>query len=124
LSDDETVRALAEGREAEVLDNAEAAAVRYARAVARDATAVHEAQINELQALGFSDAEIFDIAALAAARSFLTKIMDALGCLADRALAASYPALAKELTVGRPADRKPVERLPEQMPEPESRTAA
>lgn len=113
LSDDTTVQALVEGREAEVLDPAEAALVRYARAVARDATAVQEDDIDELKSLGFSDAEIFDVAALAAGRSFLTKIMDALGCLADRALPASYPALANALTVGRPADHTAVERLPE-----------
>jgi uncharacterized peroxidase-related enzyme len=118
LSDDETVCALAEGREAEVLDPAEAALVRYSRSVARDATAVQEAEIDELRSLGFSDAEIFDVAALAAARSFLTKTMDALGCLADRALSANYPALAHVLTVGRPVDRTAVERLPERVSRP------
>ncbi len=112
LSDDATVLALAEGREAEVLDPAEAALVRFARAVAGDATAVREEEIDELRSLGFSDAEIFDVAALAAGRSFLTKIMDALGCLADRALPANCPALANALTVGRPVDRAAVERLP------------
>jgi uncharacterized peroxidase-related enzyme len=118
LSDDETVRALAEGRETEVLDSAEAAMVRYARTVARDATAVTKSQVDELMSLGFSDAEIFDIAALAAARSFLTKIMDALGCLADRALPAAAPALAESLVVGRPVDCALVECLPESAERP------
>ncbi len=118
LSDDDTVRALLEGREAEVLDPAEVAMVRYARTVARDATAVTEAQVEELKALGFSDAEIFDIAALAAGRSFLTKIMDALGCTADSALSVRHPALAEELVVGRPVDHAAVERLPKSAEQP------
>ena len=121
LTNDETVQALVEGREAEALDAAEAAMVGYARAVARDATAVSETQVDELRLLGFSDAEILDIAVLAAARSFLTKTMDALGCQADSALSEGYPALARELTVGRPADHAAVERLPEPPRKPAGR---
>lgn len=112
LCGEDTVRALAEHREAEVLDAKDVALVRYARTVARDATAVTEDQVFRLRALGFSAAEIFDVAALASARSFLTKMMDALGCLADSALTRARPRLTEALIVGRPTDPNPVERLP------------
>lgn len=111
LCDDETVLAIAQCREAEVLNSAEVAMIRFARAVAIDATAVTATHISDLQAQGFCDAEIFDFAALAAARSFLTKLMDALGCQADSALPFADGALNDALTVGRPVDGAPVERL-------------
>ncbi len=111
LCDDETVMAIAHCNEAEVLEPAEVVMVRYARAVAIDATAVSATHIDDLKAYGLSDAEIFDIAAIAAARSFLTKLMDALGCLADSALPFASAELSSALTVGRPVDVAPVERL-------------
>ena len=111
LCDDETVLAVAQCREAEVLEAAEVVMVRFARAVAIDATAVTATHVSDLRAYGFSDAEIFDIAALAAARSFLTKLMDGLGCQADSALPVTNTELNSALTVGRPVDGAPVERL-------------
>ena len=36
-------------------------------------------RVQALKSFGYSDAEIFDIAAIAASRSFFTKLLDALG---------------------------------------------
>lgn len=115
--DEETVRALVEGREAEVLSPADLAMVRFARTVAKDATEVTTTQIDELRGLGFTDADIFDLTAIAALRSFLTKLMDGLGCLADEALEARMTTLAPDLVVGRPVDTSPVEQLPGTRPD-------
>ncbi len=97
------VLALLERREAMVLPIPEVAMVRFARAVARDASSVDEEQIKTLRdQLGFSDAEIFDIAAIAAGRSFLAKLLDALGSAPDVASMELEQDLREALTIGRP----------------------
>ena len=57
----------------------EVAVMAYAEKIARDATSVTQADIDELRRHGLSDDEIFDVAAAAAARCFFTKVPDALG---------------------------------------------
>ena len=58
----------------------------------------------ELRELGLSDAEIFDIAAAAAARCFFSKTLDALGVQPDAEYAALAPELREALVTGRPID--------------------
>jgi uncharacterized peroxidase-related enzyme len=58
--------------------------------------------LDELRTHGFSDTEIFDIAAAAAARCFFAKLLDALGVQADARFQELDPALLDSLTVGRP----------------------
>jgi hypothetical protein len=48
------------------------------------------------------DAEIFDVAAIAAARAFFTKLLDALGTEPDAAYMGLDEPLRTALTVGRP----------------------
>lgn len=84
------------------LSPVEAAAVRLARKVVEDATSVSAEDIGELQALGLSDAEIFDIAAAAAARCFFSKTLDALGVQPDAHYAELAPELREALVTGRP----------------------
>jgi len=110
--DDDQVIAIAEGRVETLLPAAERAMLRYARRVARDAAAVTAADVAELRGLGFDDAEIFDIAAVAAARAFFTKLLDAVGVLPDAPFADLPEALRDALVVGRPIDRAPCEALP------------
>jgi len=86
----------------QALTAADAAMVKFARQVAADASAVTHADIDTLRRLGFSDAEIFDIVATAAARAFFTKVLDGLGVLADMSAASMPEALRKALVVGRP----------------------
>ena len=82
----------------------ESAAMRFARKVVEDATAVSAADVAELRDLGLSDAEIFDIAAAAAARCFFSKTLDALGVQPDAEYAALSPQLREALVTGRPID--------------------
>jgi hypothetical protein len=94
-----------------VLTDAEKVMMSYARQVAVDASRVEADDIERLKAHCFSDEEIFDIAATAAARSFFTKVLDGLGAQADSAFSTMDQTLNHALTVGRPIDTNEVERL-------------
>ena len=101
LSADELV-AVATEPAAAPLTPVESAAVRLARKVVEDATAVSEDDVAELRRLGLSDGEIFDIVAAAAARCFVSKTLDALGVQPDAAYAELAPELREVLVTGRP----------------------
>lgn len=116
-TDDEIV-AIAEGRVEGLLPAAEQAMLRFARRVARDASTVTASDVYELRDLGFSDATIFDIAAVVAARAFFTKLLDAVGVLPDAPFADLPPTLRDALVVGRPIDRAPCALLPAEAPSP------
>ncbi len=109
---DAQIIAIAEGRLAGLLGEGEQAMLRYARQVARDAAQVTAGDVAALQAHGFSDAEIFDIAAVAAGRAFFTKLLDALGVLADSPALALDDSLRRVLTVGRPIDVQACDTMP------------
>jgi uncharacterized peroxidase-related enzyme len=106
---DEQIVAIATGKHAGILTEAEAALVRFARQIARDASRVTSGQVQELKAFGYTDAEIFDVAATAAGRAFFTKILDALGVEADSPFFGIDAEFRDPLAVGRPIDvRQPV----------------
>ena len=86
------------------LTAAEVAMMAYAEQIARDATAITQEDIDALREHGFSDAEIFDIAATATARCFFSKTLDALGAQADKVYRGLEEGLRETLTVGRPID--------------------
>jgi uncharacterized peroxidase-related enzyme len=98
----DAVRSLAGSLESEELTDQERAIVRYAAKIARSATDVIDADVEELRSLGLDDAEIFDVAAAAAARCFFSKLLDATGTLPDPVFRDSIPDLVDTLTVGRP----------------------
>jgi uncharacterized peroxidase-related enzyme len=98
----EDVEAIARGEAPKSLSAAEAAMLVFGRKVARDASAITADDVELLKGHGFSDAEIFDISAAAAARSFWTKILDSLGVEADAPFRAMTPEFRDALTVGRP----------------------
>ena len=87
-----------------VLGDAEQAMLRFARKVARDASAVTSADVEELTRQGFTDAEVFDIAAVTAGRAFFAKVLDALGVHPDSPFLSMDQPLRSFLTVGRPID--------------------
>lgn len=88
----EEVLAIARDPATANLTSAEQALMKFARQVALDATAISAEDVAALRAEGFSDGEIFDIAASAAARAFFTKLLDALGVEPDpQAVAALAP---------------------------------
>jgi uncharacterized peroxidase-related enzyme len=100
---DKSVIAIAKGKETDVLSNAEVAIVRFARDIARDATKITSGQVAALREKhGLSDEEIFDIAAIASARSFFTKILDALGSEPDVSFMSLNKELRESLAIGRP----------------------
>lgn len=93
--------AYADGRLDEI-DPADLAVMQFAEKVAGDAASVEQADIDRLRDVGLSDAQIFDVAASAAARCFFSKTLDALGAQPDAAWNDFEPALRDALTVGRP----------------------
>lgn len=111
--DDDSLIAIAAHREHEVLSASEQALVRFARQVARDASQVSSAQVADLRAHGYDDAEIFDVVAAVAARAFFTRILDGLGVQLDSPFLAVDERLRRAFVVGRPIDTAPPVRLPE-----------
>jgi uncharacterized peroxidase-related enzyme len=107
----EEVLAMAGNGNAPGLTEAERRMMAFSRKLARDATGVTEQDADELRRCGFSDAEIFDIAATAAGRAFFTKLLDGLGVRADAPFEALDGALRAALTVGCPIDQGPPEVL-------------
>ena len=106
------VLAIANRSEHTVMCLTDQAVIRYARAIARDASTVSAHEVDTLRAeYGLSDAEVFDIAAIAAARCFFTKLLDALGCQPDATFSSIDDELRRVLTVGRPISLKAPERI-------------
>jgi uncharacterized peroxidase-related enzyme len=111
----DAVLAVANGRESDVLTGAEVAMVRFARRVAKDASRITAGEVAALREIhGFSDAEVFDIATIAAARAFFTKVLDALGSEPDLGFMKIDKELRQPLTVGRPISHRALERLDEE----------
>ena len=81
---------------------ADVAMMAFAEKVVRAATAITQADVDDLKQHGFSDAEIFDIIAAAAARCFLSKTADALGAEPDEVFLEMNEALRQTLVIGRP----------------------
>jgi len=108
---EEGVQTLAEGKTGDVITEAETVVMAFAGKIARDASSIEQQDVDALKAQGFSDAEIFDIATTVAGRSFLTKILDALGVETDVTAMDMNEAFRQALTVGRPISRDAVEVL-------------
>ena len=96
------VASIANGDGSGVLEPAEIAMMNFVEKLVRHADRVTESDVAQLRELGYSDEEIFDIAATAAARCFFSKLIDALGVQADASFNNLDPDLRKALTVGRP----------------------
>ena len=84
------------------LSPADIAMMTFAEKIVRDAAAVTAADIQTLREHGFTDPDIFDIAAAAAARCFFSKLLDALGAEPDASYAQMEAGLRQALVVGRP----------------------
>ena len=84
------------------LPAAEVAMMEYATRISTEAYKVTPREIEALRGHGYSDAEIVDIAAVAAARNFISRLVDALGVEPDIEHLALDPQLKDALTVGRP----------------------
>jgi uncharacterized peroxidase-related enzyme len=84
------------------LDEIDVAVMNLAERVVDDATAIGDADLQELRDLGLSDAEIMDVVLAAAARCFFSKTLDALGVRPDASYRELEPQLREALVVGRP----------------------
>ena len=87
-----------------VLTTAELTMMSFARKITCDAASITQTDVTEVKDAGYIDAQVFDIAATAAARSFFTKIIDSLGSATDH----SYPQMDHELRNMLSAGRPPV----------------
>jgi len=98
----EDVQLMARGASPASLTAAEAAMMSFARKVARGAFAIAPGDVTELKKHGFTDAEVFDIAATVAARAFWTGVIESLGVEAEPPLLELEPEFRRTLACGRP----------------------
>jgi alkylhydroperoxidase family enzyme len=98
----EPVVQIATDRTAAGLDDVDLAVMDLAERVVDDATSIGDGDLQHLRDLGLSDPEIMDVILAAAARSFWTKTLDALGVQADASYRELAPELRDVLVVGRP----------------------
>ncbi len=106
----DAVLTLSEGGAPDCLSDAELAMIEFARAIVRDARKINYGQVEALVRLhGFSDEEVFDIAAIAAGRCFFSKLLDALGVEPDVSFMAIDPEMRTKLGAGRPISHARIE---------------
>jgi len=98
----EDIKLMARGASPASLTAAEAEMMAFARKVARGAYTVTATDVQRLKKHGFSDAEVFDIAAAVGARAFWTDLLEALGVEAEPSLVALESEFRDALAVGRP----------------------
>ena len=109
---EEAVVAIANGREADVLPDIDVTIVQFARQIAKDATKVTSGMVDRLKYRhDLTDAEVFDIAALAAGRAFFTKLLDGLGVETDSVWKVLDADFRENLSIGRPMDLRAPEQL-------------
>lgn len=80
----------------------EVAMMAFAQKVVHQAHTVTRQDVDELRRHGFTDTEILDIALAAAARSFYSKVLDAMGAEPDPVYMEMDERLRAALAVGRP----------------------
>jgi uncharacterized peroxidase-related enzyme len=101
--DDATMRSIATDPSGAALGTQDRAVYEFAVKVAADATSVEPDDIERLRSVGLSDPEIADVVFAVAARSFFTRVLDALGAQLDAATAETFPAeVLDAFIVGRP----------------------
>ena len=79
------------------------AMLEFAEQIARDASAIGQADIDRLRAAGFEDRQICDIALCAAFRCFVSRFFDAMGAGPEAAFIDGDQAFRAAMTVGRKA---------------------
>jgi uncharacterized peroxidase-related enzyme len=103
VGDEPTMRAIVDDPSLSGLDPTDRAVMEFAALVARDASAVTKDDVQRLKDHGLTDADVVDVVFAAAARTFFTKVLDALGVQADAQLGQTFdPETRQKVTVGRP----------------------
>jgi uncharacterized peroxidase-related enzyme len=101
--DESTMAAIAEDPSGATLEEVDRAVYRFASQVASDASSIEQRDVDALRDLGLTDADIADVVFAAAARSFFTRALDALGAQLDVETADGFaPPLLESMVVGRP----------------------
>jgi uncharacterized peroxidase-related enzyme len=98
---EEELRSIAAG-DTSTLSETEVVTMALARKVVADSSSVTRKDVDALRENGLSEDEIFDVVAVAAARAFFAKLVDALGTQPDSVFLQMQSGLRELLTVGRP----------------------
>jgi uncharacterized peroxidase-related enzyme len=102
-ADEQTLHLIAQAPDGQLLEPADRAIYQFAAKVATDAASVQQADVDQLRAMGLSDADIADVVYAAAARSFFTRVLDGLGAQLDPETAETFDGdLLPSMIVGRP----------------------
>lgn len=101
--DEATMRSIAADPTGAALRQQDRVVYEFAARVAADAASIEQSDVDRLRAAGLSDADIADVVFAAAARSFFTRVLDALGAQLDAQTAETFPPdLRESMIVGRP----------------------
>lgn len=103
--DETTLHAIAEDPSGAGLGPQDRAVYEFAAKVATVASAIQQADIDQLHDQGLSDLDVTNIVFAAAARSFFSGVLDGLGAQLDIETARTFPPeLLESMVVGRPVD--------------------
>jgi uncharacterized peroxidase-related enzyme len=101
--DEATLYSIAQDPSGAALAPLDRAVYQFAAKVAVDAASISQPDVDQLRAAGLSDADIADIVFAVSARSFFTRVLDALGAQLDCEIAETFPSvLLESMVVGRP----------------------
>jgi uncharacterized peroxidase-related enzyme len=101
--DEATLRSIDHDPTGATLSPLDRAVYQFAAKVAADATSIGQPDVDQLRAVGLDDADIADIVFAASARSFFSRVLDALGAQLDSETAATFSQdLLESMVVGRP----------------------
>jgi uncharacterized peroxidase-related enzyme len=101
--DEESLHRIARSPDGGDLQPQDRAVYRFAAKVAADASSVEQADVDDLRAVGLSDAEIADVVYAVASRAFFTRVLDGLGAQLDSQTAKVFDEqLLASMIVGRP----------------------
>jgi uncharacterized peroxidase-related enzyme len=101
--DEATLYSIAQDPSGAALAPLDRAVYQFAAKVAVEAASIGQPDVDQLRAAGLSDADIADIVFAVSARSFFTRVLDALGAQLDCEIAETFPpVLLESMVVGRP----------------------
>jgi uncharacterized peroxidase-related enzyme len=102
-ADEATMLSIAAEPNGAALSPQDHAVYEFASKVAADAASIEQADVDRLRVVGLADADIADVVFAAAARSFFTRVLDALGAQLDVQTAQTFPPDVRDaMIVGRP----------------------
>ena len=105
-ADEPAMTAIAADPSGAALSDQDRSVYMFAAKVASDASTIEQDDVDALRAQGLTDADVADVVFAAAARSFFTRVLDALGAELDVQTAQAFtPDVLASMIVGRPVAR-------------------